>query len=342
VATCRRLFSLSVVFSALACAADPTLINLLIPNARVLFGVNVARIAASPMGKELGAQLQSVPPEVRRVLEQTGFDPTRDLDEILIAATSDTKNGPALVLARGRFDAAKIASFTASEKPYTFEGVQILNNPAKDSGAIAILDNNIAIGGDLDQVKAAIRRRNHASTLDPVLAAKVTSLSERYDVWVVSATNMAGVASSLSDPNLKQMGDMLKSIQQISGGVKLGSDVEVAAELVTHTVKDAAHMADSLRMLTSLITMNQQGPSAIRPDDLKLTVEANTVRIAIRIKEAELKKAYQMQMAHSGFRASPPAAMAAEKPRPPVQLGLVIQSSERDMGTVVVPPAKQD
>ena len=98
---------------------------------------------------------------------------------------------------------------------------------------------------------------------------------------------------------------------------------------------------DSLRMLTSLITMNQQGPSAIKQDDLKLTVEANTVRIAVRIKEAELKKVYQMQMARNGFR-SPAPTIAAEKPRPPVQLGLVIQSSERDMGTVVVPPAKQD
>jgi hypothetical protein len=246
-----------------------------------------------------------------------------------------------LVLARGRFDTAKIASFSASETPQTYEGVQIFNNPAKNSGAIAILDNNIAIGGDLDQVKAAIRRRNHASTLDGTLAAKVTSLSEHYDIWVVSATSMAGVASSFSDPNFKQMGDILKSIQQISGGVKVSSDVEVAAELVTHTAKDATRMADSLRLLSGLITMNQQGPSAIKQDDFKLTVEANTVRIGIRIKEAELKKAYQMQMARNGL-GSPRPTVAVEKPHRPVELGLVIQSSERDMGTVVVPPGKND
>ena len=196
-----------------------------------------------------------------------------------------------------------------------------------------------AIGGDLDQVKAAIRRRNHTSTLDGALAAKVTSLSEHYDIWVVSATSLAGVASSFSDPNFKQMGDILKSIQQISGGVKLSSDVELAAELVTHTAKEANRMGDSLRLLSSLITMNQQGPSAIKQDDFKLTVEANTVRIGIRIKEAELKKAYQMQMARSGF-ASPRPTIAVEKPHPPVELGLVIQSSERDMGTVVLAPKK--
>src|SRR5205085_10559328 len=138
-----------------------------------------------------------------------------------------------------------------------------------------------ATGGDLDQVKAAIRRRNHASALDAALAAKVASISEHYDIWVVSATSMAGVASSLSDPNFKQMGDLLKSIQQISGGVKLGSDVELAAELVTHTEKDAARVADSLRLIAGLISLNQQGPSTIKQDDLKLTLEANTVRIAL-------------------------------------------------------------
>jgi hypothetical protein len=101
-------------------------------------------------------------------------------------------------------------------------------------------------------------------------------------------------------------------------------------------------VVDSLRLLSSLATLGQQGQSTIKQDDIKLTVEANTIRIAVRIKEADLKKAYQMQMARNGLHSSSLPTIAAEKPRPPADLGLIIQSSERDMGTVVLPPVKKD
>src|SRR5438105_14844610 len=100
--TLRRLVSISVAFSAMACAADPALLNLVMPEARVLFGVNVARIVQSPIGKSMGSQLQRMNPEVQRILSQTGFDPARDLEEILIAATGEGNKGTALILARGK------------------------------------------------------------------------------------------------------------------------------------------------------------------------------------------------------------------------------------------------
>src|SRR5689334_24041072 len=98
------------------------------PEAKVLAGVNVSRILASPLGKNLRAELQKASPELEKLLQASGFDPTRDLQEILIASTNPSDRGVALFLARGNFDPATFAALTPASggAPVTYEGVQIL------------------------------------------------------------------------------------------------------------------------------------------------------------------------------------------------------------------------
>ena len=42
----RRFIGIFTAFGAIACAADPTLLNLAMPDAKVAFGVNVEKIVA--------------------------------------------------------------------------------------------------------------------------------------------------------------------------------------------------------------------------------------------------------------------------------------------------------
>ncbi len=341
-ATSRRLLGISLAFSAIACAADPTLLNLVMPDARVFFGANVQKILASPIGQQISSQIRQSAPEVQQILQSAGFDPTRDLKEILIASTGQGQNAPTLVLVRGSFDLAKLSSFAseAGGAPLNYEGVPILTHPARSSGAMAFPDSTTAIGGDLDQVQAAIRRRAHSASLSAELVAKVARLSERYDVWGFSTVSLANMAPGAPNPSFQQAADLLKSIQQVSGGVRFSPDMGLAAELVTRSQKDAESVRDALRFFSTFVAANQKNPSGLKPDALKVSVDAKTVRIALTITEEELKKAYQMQMARNAMR---PATLPVthEKPRP-VDTGLVIQSSEKDMGVVTLPPAKQN
>ena len=113
-ATSRKLLSISLAFSAIACAADPTLLNLVMPGARVFAGVNVERILASPIGKEIDSKIREAAPQFQEILNQTGFDPRRDLKEILIVATAQGQNGPSLLLVRGSFDAVKLGAYLSA------------------------------------------------------------------------------------------------------------------------------------------------------------------------------------------------------------------------------------
>jgi hypothetical protein len=346
VANSRKLLVLLLAFSAAACAADSSLLNLLMPNADVLVGVNVERIMESAIGKEIGAQVQGAAPQVQQILKQTGFDPAHDLKEILIATTGKGKEPPVLILVRGSFDAAKVSSFFAGSGAQTenYEGVQILNNPKQGHSAAAFLDNTLAVGGDLDQVRAAIHRRTRQTALAPEQLSQIAALSDRYDVWVNAAVPMARTASGdskpnfASNPNFKQVADLLQSIERVSGGVKLSSSIDLALVILTRSEKDAGRIQDALGFLSMFVVANKQNPSGLKPGAFNVSADARTVRVSITVTEAELKKAYQLQMARNAEK--PPAL---QRPRPvPDDGGLMIQSSDKDMGTVALAPAQKD
>src|SRR5579863_10017825 len=100
-----KLLSVSLVFGAFAYAADPALLNLVMPDAKIFAGVNVERILASPIGKEIDSKIQNEAPQLQQIFTATGFDLRRDLKEILIAGTYRAQNAPRLILVRRSFDA---------------------------------------------------------------------------------------------------------------------------------------------------------------------------------------------------------------------------------------------
>jgi hypothetical protein len=336
VAVSPKLLGVSLAFSALACAADPALLNLVMPEARVFAGINVERILASPIGKQIGSRIQKEAPQLQQIFDATGFDLRRDLKEILIAGTSQGQSAASVVLVRGSFDAAKLGTFLTSsgQTPIVFEGVQILSNPSQKSSSFAILENNIAVAGDLDQVKAAIRRLKQGTMLSAEISNRIATLSEHYDIWFQATGSLMPPDAKITDARFQQAGDLIKSITQISGGLRCSSGVDLSAEVMTHSEKEAASILGVLQLFTGFLTANQQSPGALKPDAIKLKSEGKTVRLTLRITEEQLKQAYEAQQAR--LRQSASAAAITPKPRP-ADTGLVIQGSSSDMGTVHLP-----
>jgi hypothetical protein len=207
---------------------------------------------------------------------------------------------------------------------------------------MALLDSTTVIGGDLEQVRAAIRRRESSTPLGETFAAKAAKLSSQYDVWGFSTVSLAGMAPAAPNASLQQAADLLKSIQQVSGGIRFSPDMEMAAELVTRSQKDAESIRDTLGFVSAFLAANQKNASGLKADALKVSVNARTVHIALHITEAELKKAYEMQMARNA--AMPPAMpgfsqpIAQQKARP-ADVGHHSVSEYND--TVNMPPTKQ-
>src|SRR5690242_18590000 len=112
-----RILSATALVTALvgimpATAADQELVKLLMPDAKVVAGVNVDQAKASPFGQYVLSQMMPQDAHMRELNQQTGFDPTRDVRELLVASVGAATPGheSGLALARGNFNIAGIVS----------------------------------------------------------------------------------------------------------------------------------------------------------------------------------------------------------------------------------------
>jgi len=294
---CIALFAGVAVMPAWA--ADPGLLNLLDPSAKVVAGIHVDRSMSSQFGQFLMTRMQSEDAGFKKFIESTGFDPRRDLLEV-ITATTATGKASGIAVARGYFDIPKLTATAKMEGGTVtrYNGVDVLNaSGSKTSGGcVAFLDGNTAVAGDQALVKAAIDRRNSSTALDPKLAAKVQEVSNKYDAWMVSVAPVSNFAGHMPDKNLDGAlkGDVMQGIDMTSGGVSFGSTVQVYAEAVTRSDKDAQSLMDVAKFLTSMIQMNRDKAEVKQfaglLDSLDVKVMSNTVSMSLSVPEANLEQ----------------------------------------------------
>src|SRR5262249_46705030 len=144
----------------------------------------------------------------------TGFDPTRDVQELLLASSGAPGGKTGLALARGTFDANRIQAMIqmAGGTTEVYNGATLLEDPMKQN-AVAFLNPSLAVAGDIASVKGAIDRQSSPTVLDPSVQAQVTQWSNSEDAWVISNTPPAalGPIAVAGQPNAA----MLNALQNI-------------------------------------------------------------------------------------------------------------------------------
>jgi hypothetical protein len=346
-----RNIVLAVLLSVwVAGAVDLGLLDQVMPDAKMLMGANLAALAGSPLGGTLMSQAQSGSQQLGTLTKMTGFDPLRDLQEILVASTGEAKDSTSLVLARGSFDLAKISELAKQSGAalQTYQGIQVLAGKGKDDGWIAFLDRTTAAMGDAKAVKALLDRRGASAGPDPKLAARARQISQQYDFWVVSATPPTSLAGSVPDPQLSgiMQGDIFKGITETGGGVKFGPEILFGLEAVARSDKDAAALADVIRFFIGMAQMSaQKDPKAASSmaflQKLDLRAEGNVMKMTLTIPQAEVEKmvkqavASAQQEVKAAVQGTPPPKPRAAPARP-ARGGVIIYSSPSDMGTVVI------
>src|SRR5262249_53199203 len=125
-------------------AVDSGLLNLVMPDAKVLSGVQVDQTIVSPFAQYVLGQFQPNDAELTTFISTTGFAPRHDLREVLVATTG---NSTVLLLGRGTFNIAQItAAATAHGGTVTqYNGVNIISQQGKGNGAVAFLDGGTAV-----------------------------------------------------------------------------------------------------------------------------------------------------------------------------------------------------
>jgi hypothetical protein len=245
-----RIFTTSTLALAIAAglpatAADPQLLNLVMPDAKVLAGVNVDQAKTSPFGQYVLSQLQSQNQEMQKLEALTGFDPTRDVHELLVASNvvggTAANNQTGLFLARGSFDSAKITAAATTDGGITedYKGVTIVEDPKATHG-VAFLNATVAIAGDIANVKGAIDRQSGGPSIPAALVVQVNNWSSTEDAWTISSVPPSSLHPPAGAPNVPGLGSgsgAFNNIQSAAGGVKFGASVVVTAQAMPITRK---------------------------------------------------------------------------------------------------------
>jgi hypothetical protein len=283
--------------------ADPQLLNLVMPDVKIIAGINVDQAKTSPFGEYVIEQLQAQDPHFQEFVAETGFDPTKDLDEVLVAADGNGKTASHLTLARGTFDAGSIdaAANASGATSETYHGVTITENSQHGDG-FAFLSGSIAIAGDIASVKAAIDRQSAPSTLPASLLVSVNQLSTTEDAWGISEVPPPALKAPASDPNLPTIPPTtFQNITQASGGLKFGAQVVLNAQLLANTAPNATAVANILEFLLNLgeihFQQNAQALTALK--SVAVSASGNTVTISASIPEAQAEALAQMKENHT-------------------------------------------
>jgi len=286
-------------------AADATLLSLVPADAKTVAGIDVSQTTASPFGQFLLSKMQNDDQSFRDFVAATGFDPRRDLREVIVASNSiqpgSHDNG--LVMARGTFDVPKILAAAGQHGATTLKinGADVIQGRAHNSedhpGWVALLDSSTAIAGPQAMVEAALARRGMSPQFDAKLASGINDYSSGYNAWVASTAPVGNFAANVPDKQVSgaMKGGLAQSIDQVNGGLRFGSTIEMAGQAVTRSDKDAQSLLDVVKFLVGMVQMNTQNqPDAAKfaklIENLDVKTAGTSLLVSLSIPETDLEQ----------------------------------------------------
>lgn len=312
-------------------AVDPGLLALVPGSSKFIGGLDVDRARSSQLWQYAAGKGHADDKQFADFVQQTGFDPRRDLQQIVVAGSANAGQSDAkfAVLARGNFDQPRLIA-SAKQKGFmaqNFQGVELLVDKSQPKGgnAFAFLGDGIGVMGDQQTVKQIIANRASASTLDAAIQARATKTAADNDLWFVSVVLGSEVALHLNpvpingaqtNSSEKQgwpQAQALQAVQQATGGVQFGDMVRFTLDAVTRSPKDAMSLADVVRFFASMVQMQRQKDlraeiAAAAFDNMELATNGDAVHMSVAFPEKGLEKLFDRGGAAIGpgmFSATP-------------------------------------
>jgi hypothetical protein len=270
----RAFFAPVFLLIAAPLSAAPRIDNVLIrmvpPGATSLVGAHMDQLIASDLYQKLTAQQKL--PQLDQFAKETGFDPRRDVREILLVTVPQGS----VLLARGKFNLKQdpVAGMTVVRHGQYVIRTAVtsgITSGGITSGGItsgfSILDSSLAVAGELPAVEAALDEWQHGThkSAQPLLD-RVTSLGDT-PLWGVST----GFASFLAK-NLPRAGNgidfsaIFQGIESSWFSATVGSGFQAGIHCVTATEKDAMNLRDTAKGLIGIgrLSVPENTPDLLR------------------------------------------------------------------------------
>ena len=229
----------------------------------------------------MAMQEKEVKEGIEQLKEATGFDYTKDLHSIVIAAPSDVNTSEDFVIImKGKFDEKKFINFAKEEngKLVEKEHAKMTWYEIDKEGGLAF-DGDIAVIGSTKYLKAALDTKSAKNVKDAkVLGGYIKKVNTKHNIWA-ALTIPADIRKEMAaaDPNA----------EKIEGGyasLDFGSGLKLDLTMITDSKDTAKALADEankgLKAAASDPSIAQMGLDAMIA---KITVAASGEKVAINI-----------------------------------------------------------
>jgi len=252
----RASFTLALLLAPLAARAqpDPALWRFVTPNAKMVIGIDWARLRQSGASTIFRQKL---------VTRETwpafpGMEMLDSIDRVLISSSgkgpddspaADANDTPFLIAISGRFNPAAVRALFVNlgAKPQSYNSFQVYRPQAasaqgkiKDT-AWVMFDAQTVLFGDAPSVFAALDRNQFAQTAPQAaapgsLAARASVLDAKYELWIV--LDASGLSSDNRLASLFTGNEWAKDAQGFEGGISTRAGLD--ADLVIHFSSEAS------------------------------------------------------------------------------------------------------
>jgi hypothetical protein len=294
----RFLAAVLLAATAAPAAVDPTLLDLVMPDAQVLGGMQVQQSLASPFGQYFLTQIPDND-AVTKFSAATGLDLRRDVREILVASVGGTLGAgnanTGLILVRGTFQPDRIASLAAlaGSSVAPEDGVVVITPPQNAAAtSLAFLDSSTLVIGDRASVRGAIARHAANASFAGQLAQQAQIASGASDAWLTTLTPLAQFMKGAVTPLPPAL---LQTIAGISAGLRFDADaVTLMGEVSTPSAKDAQSMADTLKFLAAMLqaNKNQNPQAAALLQNAQFTTVGSVMRMSLSVPEQQMEQMF--------------------------------------------------
>ena len=235
----------ALVFAGCAVAQthpDGVLARMVPPGTVSLLGARMDQIKNTEMYKKLIAQQKL--PDLDRFTRETGFDPRRDVRELLVA--SNLTQGKSVALARGNFKVTEFGNLKSFK-----HGVYSIHGD--DRGGFCLLDSTTAAAGPLPELYAALDHwHSGAAPATPQLLKQVEQIPANSQVWAVSEGGFNIPGTMTMRQGGADFAQIFRGVERSELWADLSKGVDAVIEGDVKTEADAKNLGDAARGLIGL------------------------------------------------------------------------------------------
>ena len=279
---------------ATAAEAAAELWTFMLPDAKIVAGIDWQRAKSSPAGQMISKRLINAPGTKSKVTS-VGLDFMDGFDRLVMSAPAPVPGQPGnqqvLLALSGQFDRAKLKkSMPAGTAIERFQGIDLFVPPSSKSDEMVagFVSDKLLLLGDRESIATALEARSGLT--DAALLDRARQMEARHEIWLI-ADSLPEMPASAGEAAMAMQG--MQDLRGAEVGIGLRSGMDLTANLTFTDAEKAQGMAMFAQMLTAMPAGADPASREMAALAKSLTVKADgaMVRASLSMSMAQLERA---------------------------------------------------